>query len=115
MLNIMLGYCQLIQERLQQNDPLVRMVDQIQKAGDRAASLTRQLLAFSRQQILQSKIVDLNTVVAETEKMIRRLIGENIEVVVELDPALGRVKADPAQLGQIIVNLAVNARDAMPN
>ena len=89
-------------------------VDQILKAGRRASSLTRQLLAFSRQQVLEPKILVLNAVVADMEKMLRRLIGEDIELVTSLDPDLGNMRADQGQIEQVIMNLAVNARDAMP-
>jgi len=89
-------------------------VKQIERAADRAAGLTRQLLAFSRMQVLQPKILDLNEVVADMGKMLPRLIGENIELAMELSPDLKRVKADPGQLEQVIMNLVVNARDAMP-
>ncbi len=81
----------------------------------RAASLTRQLLAFSRKQVFQPKVLDLNTVVTETARLLKRLIGEDIELLSPLDPGLGRVRADPGQLQQVILNLALNARDAMPN
>jgi CheY-like chemotaxis protein len=90
-------------------------LQEIKKAGQRAASLTRQLLAFSRKQLLQPKIINLNNIVLNMHKMLRRLIGEDIEVVSLLDPRLGQIKADPGQIEQVIVNLAVNARDAMPN
>ena len=86
----------------------------IRKASERAASLTRQLLAYSRRQMLQPEVLDLNVVVAEMDKMLRRLIGEHIALVTVLAPDLGRVRADPNQIEQVIVNLAVNARDAMP-
>ena len=89
-------------------------IREIRKAGNRAASLTRQLLAFSRKQVLQPVELNLNAVVADTEKMLRRLIGEDIDLATSLDPALGSVKADSGQIEQVIMNLVVNARDAMP-
>ncbi len=89
-------------------------VQEIRNAAGRAASLTQQLLAFSRRQILTPKVLDLNASVAEMEKMLRRVIGEDVELITELDSALGSVKADPGQIGQVIMNLALNARDAMP-
>jgi two-component system, cell cycle sensor histidine kinase and response regulator CckA len=90
------------------------MVDQVVRAGTRAASLTRQLLAFSRQQVLEPKILDLNVIVAGIEKMLRRLIGEDVQFTTVLAPGLGWVKVNPGQIEQVITNLAVNARDAMP-
>ncbi|MBI2834127.1 MAG: HAMP domain-containing protein, partial [Acidobacteria bacterium] len=90
-------------------------IEEMKRAADRAASLTKQLLAFSRKQILAPTILDLNTVVAGTEKMLRRMIGEDIELVAVERPDVGRVKADVGQVEQVIMNLAVNARDAMPN
>src|SRR5438309_2169463 len=89
-------------------------VDEIRRSAERVAGLTRQLLAFSRQQVLQPKVVDLNALVLDMDKLLRRLIGEDVELATVLDPALGPVTADPGQLEQVIVNLAVNARDAMP-
>jgi len=108
------GYSELTMRQLQPEDPLRRNVEEIKKAGDRAAGLTRQLLAFSRKQVLQPKVFDLNTVVAEMEKMLHRLIGEDIELKTVLDANLGSIKADPGQIEQVMMNLAVNARDAMP-
>jgi signal transduction histidine kinase len=90
------------------------VIREILKAGDRAASLTRQLLAFSRKQLLQPVELDLNRLISETERMLRRLIGEDIELATALEPALGWVRADPGQIEQVIMNLIVNARDAMP-
>jgi two-component system cell cycle sensor histidine kinase/response regulator CckA len=98
---------------LQPEDPLLANLEEIKMAGDRAASLTRQLLAFSRRQVLQPKILNLDSVVSDMEKMLRRLIGENIDLRAVLEPKLGSVKADPGQIEQIILNLAVNARDSM--
>jgi CheY-like chemotaxis protein len=89
-------------------------VDEIGKATERATGLTRQLLAFSRKQVLQPRILDLSAAVAETEKMLRRLIGEDLQLVTVLDDHLGQVRADPGQIDQVLMNLAVNARDAMP-
>jgi CheY-like chemotaxis protein len=89
-------------------------VEEIKKAGDRAGALTRQLLAFSRKQILQPKVLNLNTVVTDLEKMVRRLIGEDIDVLTIKSPVLGQIRADPGQIEQVLLNLIVNARDAMP-
>ncbi len=108
------GYSELLLHRLPEYSTLRRDVEEIRKAGDRAATLTRQLLAFSRRQILQPKVLDLNAVVGGMERMLRRLIGEDIELSADLSPSLSPVKADPGQIEQVIVNLAVNARDAMP-
>ncbi|MBI1882080.1 MAG: PAS domain S-box protein, partial [Chloroflexi bacterium] len=110
------GYSELVLHRyLGQSDPSRKFLEEIKKAGERAASLTGQLLAFSRKQVLQPKILDLNRVVVEVNKMLQRLIGENIEVTTLLVPGLAPIKADPNQLEQVLINLAVNARDAMPS
>jgi two-component system, cell cycle sensor histidine kinase and response regulator CckA len=114
LLSVITGYGEMVRQRLAAQDPLQAKVEQILKAADRAAALTRQLLAFSRQQVLQPKILDLNVVVSDMDKMLRPLIGEDVELVMVLDPDLGSVRADPGQLAQIVMNLAVNARDAMP-
>jgi PAS domain S-box-containing protein len=108
------GYAELIMRRLSSSDPLYRHVDQVLKATERASGLTRQLLAFSRKQTLQPRVLDLSNAVAEIEKMLRRLIGEDIELHTIRGAAVGHVKADPAQIEQVILNLALNARDAMP-
>lgn len=113
-LGVIVGYTALLKESLSLDTTALRYAEQIGIAGNRAASLTRQLLAFSRKQVVQPTIVNLNAVVTETEKMLRRLIGEDIDLVLLLDPHLGRVRADLAQIDQILMNLAVNARDAMP-
>ncbi|MBZ5555412.1 MAG: PAS domain S-box protein [Acidobacteriia bacterium] len=115
LLTSIIGYSQLVLGRLGDDHPLGRNLEEVIKAGERAARLTSQLLAFSRKQILQPVILNLNTVVSDMDKMLRRLIGEDIELVTLLDPALGYVKADADQMGQIIMNLAVNSRDAMPH
>jgi len=114
LLGVIIGYGEILQESITSADPLRVSVDEILKASHRAASLTRQLLAFSRQQMLDPKILDLNAVVRDMEKMLRRLIGEDIELKTELDPAVARIKADAGQIEQVVLNLAVNARDAMP-
>jgi PAS domain S-box-containing protein len=104
-----------LRERLGPNDPAQKDALQIENAVTRAASLTGQLLAFSRKQVLRPKVLDLNAVLVDVAKMLHRLIGENIEVKVVPAPSLGRVKADPGQIEQVILNLAVNSRDAMPH
>jgi PAS domain S-box-containing protein len=113
LLGVIIGYSEILEQRLPPGDPLLKECLQIKKAGQSAASLTRQLLAFSRQQVLEPRILDLNGIVLNVEKMLRRLIGEHIDLRTNLDPALGSVKADQSQIEQVIINLAVNARDAM--
>ena len=108
------GYADLLLEDLGTTDRRRDDIAEIRKATERTAVLTRQLLAFSRQQVMQVRVLDLNDVVADTQNMLGRLLGEDIALVTRLDPALGAVKADPGQLEQVIMNLAVNARDAMP-
>lgn len=108
------GWGEILLQELPANDYRPQFAEEITRAGERAAELTRQLLAFGRRQVLAPKALDLNTTVASMHKMLTRLIGENIQLVTELDPNLGRVKADPGQIEQVIMNLCVNARDAMP-
>jgi two-component system, cell cycle sensor histidine kinase and response regulator CckA len=113
LLTVISGYSDLLLRRLPGDSAFRPSVAEIKKAGDRASTLTRQLLAFSRKQIMQPKVLDLNTVVADLDKMLRRLIGEDIDLLTLTEPGLGRVKADPGQIEQVVVNLVVNARDAM--
>ena len=114
LLGVIIGYSEILTEGLAQADPMRESVDEILKAGRRAASLTSQLLAFSRQQVLEPKALDLNEVISDTEKMLRRLVGEDIDFTTHLQTPLGTVKADPGQIQQVLMNLVVNARDAMP-
>jgi two-component system cell cycle sensor histidine kinase/response regulator CckA len=115
LLGVIIGYSQVLKRTLPPGTPFLEHAEEIEKAGQRAASLTRQLLAFSRQQVLAPAVLNINSLISEMEKMLPRLIGEDIEIVIALDPAIGRVKADHGQLEQVVMNLAVNARDAMPD
>ena len=114
LLGVIIGYSESIEQRLAPSDPLRKSAEEIRKAGERAASLTHQLLAFSRQRVLQPKVLDLNALVTDMGKMLKRLIGMHIELSTKLGTNLGRVKAEQSQIEQVIVNLVVNARDAMP-
>ncbi|HUC28962.1 MAG TPA: PAS domain S-box protein [Candidatus Acidoferrum sp.] len=114
LLGVIIGYGEVVQEGTPAESPLRQCVDEMLKAGHRAAALTRQLLAFSRQQVMDPHVLDLNVVVKDMEKMLKRLIGEDIQLKTDLDPALASIKADQGQLEQVLMNLAVNARDAMP-
>ena len=114
LLTVINGYADLLLYKLSSDDPPYKAIRQIKLAGERAASLTEQLLAFSRRQLIQPKILNLNEVIMDTEKMLRRLIGEDVDLLTKTEPNLGNIKADPTQIEQVIMNLAVNARDAMP-
>jgi PAS domain S-box-containing protein len=114
LLAVIIGYSELLSDSLPPEDALQKKVQEIRKSSQRAASLTRQLLAFSRKQVLEPRVLDLNALLADLSRLLRRVIGEDIELVARLGPGLGKVKADPSQLEQVIMNLVVNARDAMP-
>src|SRR5947209_867535 len=114
LLTVITGYSDLLLLNTKLPEGSQDMVQQIKKAGDRAASLTRQLLAFSRRQMLVPEMIDLNSLITSLSQMLRRVIGEDIELILRLEPNLGAVTADPGQVQQVIMNLVVNARDAMP-
>jgi two-component system cell cycle sensor histidine kinase/response regulator CckA len=114
LLGVIIGYSRVLKRELGASNPLSEHALEIEKAGQRAASLTKQLLAFSRQQVLTPAILNLNSLASDMEKMLPQLLGEDIKVSLVLDPHLGNVKADQSQIEQVIMNLAVNARDAMP-
>jgi len=114
LLGVIIGYSGVLKKQLGPGNALCEHALEIEKAGQRAASLTKQLLAFSRQQVLTPAVLNLNSLATDMEKMLPRLLGEDIEVSLTLDPELGNVKADQSQIEQVIMNLAVNARDAMP-
>jgi two-component system CheB/CheR fusion protein len=113
LLTAIIGYSDLLQDTLADNQPAMQQVFEIKTAGERAASLTQQLLSFSRRQVLQPKVLDVNVIVGDFERMLRRLVGEQIKVVVHCASGLWQVKADPGEIGRAIMNLALNARDAM--
>ena len=114
LLGVILGYGEMMLEKLGPDDALRKPVEGIKKAGDHAAALTSQLLAFSRKQIVEPQIIDLNTAVEEVRWLLERLIGDDVRLVTNLHPALGKVVADPHQIEQVLMNLCINARDAMP-
>jgi len=114
LLTVIMSYGAMLLERLDPGDSNREDVQEIAAAADRAAGLTRQLLAFSRQQVMQPRVVSINAVIGDLEKMLGRLIGEDIELTTSLDPGLATIYADPGQLEQVLMNLVVNARDAMP-
>ncbi len=115
LLGVIIGYSQVLKKKLDETNPLREHADEIEKAGQRAASLTRQLLAFSRQQVLAPAVLNLNALLTDLGKMLPRLIGEDVELALQLDPRIGRVKADQSQIEQVVMNLVVNARDALPH
>jgi signal transduction histidine kinase/ActR/RegA family two-component response regulator len=115
LLMVINGYTEVLLEQLEKGSDMHSKVHSIQQAADRAATLTRQLLAFSRKQLLELKVVDVNTVIGDMERLLRPLIGENIELVTHLSPDTGHTRADAGQLEQVIMNLVVNAKDAMPD
>ncbi|PWU12764.1 MAG: hybrid sensor histidine kinase/response regulator [Terriglobia bacterium] len=115
MLTVISGYTRMILDELSTLDPLREYAEEIGRAADRAGAITNQLLAFSRRQVIQPRIISVNTVVGQTEKMLRRLLGEDIQLALNLRTGVGNIKVDPNQIEQAIVNLAVNARDAMPS
>ncbi len=114
LLTVILGYTETLQKELEPKSILNSQVQQIAKAGEKASSLTKQLLAFSRKQVMQPTVFDLNTLVRDSSTMLARLIGEDVELIAELDPDLHKIKADLGQFEQILMNLVVNSRDAMP-
>ncbi len=114
LLTAIVGYSQLILAKLDAESPLRHDISEIEKAGHRAAALTAQLLAFSRKQVLKPCVLDLNQVISGVDKMLKRLIGEDIDLVMVTPPGLGYVKADPGQIEQVLLNLSINSRDAMP-
>jgi PAS domain S-box-containing protein len=114
LLTVIMSYSAMLLDRLDSADANREDVQEIAAAADRAAALTRQLLAFSRKQVMQPQVIDINAVVGEVENMLRRLIGEDIELQITLDPVVATINADPGQLQQVLMNLVVNARDAMP-
>jgi two-component system, cell cycle sensor histidine kinase and response regulator CckA len=114
LLGVIIGYSQVLIKKLGAGNPLLEHAEEIEKAGQRAASLTKQLLAFSRQQVLAPAVLNLNAVITDMGKMLHRLIGEDIDLVMKLSADIGRVKADQGQIEQVIMNLAINARDALP-
>ncbi|HTY40930.1 MAG TPA: PAS domain S-box protein [Thermoanaerobaculia bacterium] len=114
LLTTVLGYSDMALSQLSPHDPIREDIAEIRKAGERASNLTRQLLAFSRKQVFEPRVVDLNALLADSSRMLARLIGEHIRLETDLEPDLGNIRADPGQVEQVIVNLVVNARDAMP-
>jgi signal transduction histidine kinase/CheY-like chemotaxis protein len=115
LLTTILGYAELTLMKLSEDDPQREQIESIYEAGIKASTLTRQLLAFSRKQVLEMRVIHLNSLLENLTKMLTRTIGDDIEMVMMLDPSVGNIKADPGQIEQIVMNLVINARDAMPN
>jgi PAS domain S-box-containing protein len=115
LLSVILGHSDILEQQVATNGAMRKSVEATRNAAERAAALTLQLLAFSRKQVIEPAVVDLNTSVTEIQKMLHRVIGEDVELAIRLQPDLGYIKADPGQLGQVLMNLAVNSRDAMPS
>jgi two-component system cell cycle sensor histidine kinase/response regulator CckA len=115
MLTVISGYERMILDELTEEDPLREYAGEVLEAANRAAELTSQLLTFSRRQVIQPRVMNVNTVLTHVEKMLRRLIGEDIELTLKLDEEVGNIRSDPSHIEQAIVNLAVNSRDAMPD
>jgi two-component system, cell cycle sensor histidine kinase and response regulator CckA len=114
-LSVIFGYADLMMQKLDSDDPLRKYAEEVRYAGDRAAALTRQLLVFSRKEALQPAVLDPNQLIKGLDKMLRRLINENVELTIELGEQIGRINADSGYFGQVLMNLVVNARDALPN
>src|SRR5207248_10243666 len=115
LLMVISGYTEVLLDASERTDPLYSKIQAIQQAADRASALTRQLLAFSRKQLLELKVVDVNAIICEMERLLRPLIGENIQLVTRLAPDLAHTRADAGQIEQVIMNLVVNSKDAMPS
>jgi two-component system cell cycle sensor histidine kinase/response regulator CckA len=114
LLTVILGHCGVMERKLSES-PMLKSVVEVRRAGERAAQFTQQLLAFSRKQVLRPRVISMNQLVQDTEVMLRRLIGEDIELADALDPEVGNIRADPGQIEQVLLNLSINARDAMAN
>jgi PAS domain S-box-containing protein len=115
LLGVILGYCEVLEERSDLSEPVRKMIGDIHGAGSSAKDLTRDLLAFSRRQVAQPVLLDLNATVRRLHTMLKRLIGDDVQLISELGSDLGNIKADPIQIEQILLNLAINSRDAMPH
>src|SRR5581483_432319 len=114
LLSVIIGYSEVMELQMGETSPLRKNVEEIIKAAERASGLTQQLLAFSRKKPLQPKILDLNSLVIDMGQMLRRLIGAHLDLTTQLSSDLGKIRADQGQIEQVILNLVVNARDAMP-